>query len=478
MTSRSRLALASLLVALILASPVVLRADDPALPADLLESAAALRDAALAESDAFSILESLTVEVGARFAGSPADRRAVAWAKRNLEALGFENVRTEAVTVPRWERGTVAAEILAPYPQRLIGVIALGGSVPTPDGGIETRVLGFPSLEALEQADPAEVEGRIVFIHDRMDDTRDGSGYGRAVGKRVNGPAVAAELGAVALLIRSAGTDNNRLAHTGTTRYKDGVPRIPAAALSNPDADMLEAQLASGEPVRVGLEITSRYLPDTVSANVIGEVIGREKPEEIVLLAAHLDSWDVGTGAHDDGAGCAILMEVGRRLAALEQAPRRTVRVVLYANEEFGLSGGRAYGEAYADAVDQHIVAIESDLGGEPVWRFSTWVAPEAVPVAEAIAGLLEPLGIEWAGNVGAGGADISPLRPHRVPMASLPQDAHLYFQLHHTENDTLDKVDPVALRQNVAAYLTFTYLAAEMQGDFGRAPENPPPRH
>lgn len=448
------------------------------LPEGLLATAASLRDGALQGTGAYEMVRSLTTEVGSRPAGSEGDRLAVQWGLRTMKGLGFQNVRAEKVAVPHWEIGTSEGRITAPWPQPVV-LIALGGSVGTPEAGIEAPVVEFPSIEALEaiaQAggeDAGKVRGRIVFLNKRMERRKDGSGYGEAVGARGRGASVGAKLGAVAVLIRSIGTDNNRTPHTGSLRYEEGVPRIPAAALSNPDADLLAHQVASGKPVTFRLKMTSRYLPDAESANVIGEIPGREKPEEVVLLGCHLDSWHPGTGAVDDAAGCAIVMEAARRIGALKPRPRRTIRVVLFANEEFGLSGARAYAEEHAAELPRHVLAGESDFGAGKVWRVATRVAPEALPVIDQLAGVLAPLGVERGNNETDGGADLSPMAPARVPLVSLTQDGTYYFDWHHTANDTLDKVDARDLDQNVAAWSAVAYAAAEMPGDFGRAPED-----
>lgn len=435
--------------------------------------AVSLRDEALASDLSWRLLESLTTEVGHRFTGSATDPAAVAWALRTMEGLGLESVHSEPVTVPHWVRGEAEGEILAPWPQPL-HLIALGGSVGTPEEGVAAEVVELPSLEELEAADPASIAGRIVFLSQRMERKRDGSGYGATVPNRGKGPSAAALKGAVALLIRSVGTGNARLPHTGALRYAEDAPQIPAAALANPDADLLAAEIARGRPVRVRLRLTARRLPDTISANVIGEVRGRELPDEIVLLGAHLDSWDVGTGAVDDGAGCAIVLGAAGLIAKLPQAPRRTIRVVLFANEEFGLSGARAYAEAHADEIARHHLAIESDFGAGRVWRFAAAVDPAALPIVAAFAPRLEPLGIDWAGNSARGGADLIPLRQARVPAADLTQDGTDYFDVHHTDDDTLDKVEPAALAQNLAAHSVLAWLAAETPGALGPGPEVP----
>jgi len=440
-------------------------------PDPLTDTVAALQRDALASSRAWEVLESLTVEVGHRFTGSSGDRAAVAWAERTLRELGFENVHAEPVTVPHWVRGEASGETLSPFPQAM-ELIALGGSVGTPEEGISAEVLEVGSLAELEFLPDEQVRGKIVFINERMERTRDGSGYGTTVAIRGRGPVLAAGKGAVAVLIRSVGTGPQRFPHTGGTHYDDELPKIPAAALAIPDADVLEAQLRHGEPVRFRLRLTSRTLPDATSANVIGEIRGRERPDEIVLLGAHLDSWDVGTGAVDDGAGCAIVTATARLIGDLPRHPRRTLRVVLFANEEFGLSGARAYAEAHAEELPRHALAVESDLGAGPPWRFGTRWAPEARPVAERIAAWLEPLGVELFEDEIHGGADLIPLAPARVPVAELPQDASRYFDVHHTANDTLTQVDPKDLAKNVAAYATLAYAAAEIPESLGPAPE------
>ena len=446
------------------------------LPAEVRATAERLRDEALRGTGAYEIVRSLTFEVGPRSAGSPGDRAGVEWGVRTLKALGLQNVRAEKVTVPHWDRGAEAGEILSPWPQP-VHLTALGGSVGTPEGGIEAEVLGLPSLEALKALPEGGARGKIVFVDAKMERSREGLGYGQTVPVRGAGPSEAARRGAVALLIRSVGTGTHRFPHTGATRYEEGVERIPAAALAIPDADILAAELASGKPVRFRLRLGARVLPEAESANVIGEVPGRERPEEVVLLGAHLDSWDLGTGALDDGAGCAIGAAAARRLRALPQRPRRTVRVVLFANAEFGLSGARAYAEAHAAELPRHVLALESDLGAGRVWSFAGRIDPERRPLLEELGRLLAPLGVTTSADTAFGGADLSPLAPARVPWVDLRQDATDYFDYHHTADDTIDKIDPKDLDQNVAAWAALVYAAAEMPGDLGRAPEEAPRR-
>jgi len=457
------LLLSCLPLALAMAPP----ADAAAPESRLLREAAELRDRALADSDAWQHAWSLTTEVGPRPAGSAGDRAAVTWALTRLADIGFDEIRPQPVEVAAWERGTAEARVVQPFPQRLT-VTALGLSIGTPETGIEAPVARFESLAALEAAKPEEVRGRIVFIDERMERMRDGSGYGAAVQKRSRGPSVAAARGALALVIRSVGTSTHRFAHTGATRYEQGVRQIPAFALSNPDADLVTAQFAAGEEVRLYLYSSARNLAPTRSANVIAEIRGAERPDEIVIMAAHLDSWDLGTGAQDNATGVATLMETARFIAMMPRRPARTVRLVLYANEERGLDGSRAYTGAALQAEQRHVLGIEADGGGGLIYRFDSGVAEHAFPVIDAMREILAPLGIEGGDNTARGGADLSTLRAEGMPVLSLRHDMSAYFDLHHTANDTLDKVDPEALKQAVAAYASVVWIAANVEDDFG----------
>jgi hypothetical protein len=438
----------------------------------LLREANELRDRALGESDAWQHAWSLTTEVGPRPAGSAGDRAAVTWALTRLADIGFDEIRPQPVEVSAWERGTAEVRVTAPFPQPLVAT-ALGRSVGTPEGGIEAPVVRFESLAALEAAKPEEVRGRIVFIDERMERQRDGSGYSPAVQKRSSGPAVAARRGAAALVIRSVGTSTHRFAHTGATRYAEDVRPIPAFALSNPDADLVTAQFASGEEVRLHLYSSARELPPTRSANVIADIRGADKPDEIVIMGAHLDSWDLGTGAQDNATGVAILMETARFIAMMPRRPARTVRIVLYANEERGLDGSRTYTGTAMQSEQRHVIGIEADGGGGLIYRLDSGVDEKAFPVIEAMRKVLAPLGIEGGDNSANGGADLSTLRAEGMPVLSLRHDMSAYFDIHHTANDTLDKVDPEALKQAVAAYASVVWIAANVEDDFGATVPN-----
>ncbi len=432
--------------------------------------AAALRETVLASSQALATVRSLTDEAGPRLSGSPGYKVGVAWALRALGEAGFTKVHAEPCAVPRWERGSEEGALVEPSAQPL-ALAALGGSVGTPPEGIEADVIEAPSLDALDKLDPAVVKGKIVLIYAVMERTRDGSGYGVAVRPRGGGAIHAAKLGAAGVLIRSVGTDDNRAPHTGAMRYDEKVAKIPAAALATPDADVLHRLLAQGKRVRVRMRLGARTLPDAEGANVVGDVEGRAAPGEIVLLGAHLDSWDLGRGALDDGAGVAIVMEAGRQIGKLPRHPRRTVRVVLFANEENGIRGAIAYGAAHAAELDAHVLALEADLGAGRVYETRFLGALAAVPTFRAVAAAVEPLGAVTSGEDAHGGADVSPLRAAGVPVLDLRQDATRYFDFHHTANDTFERIHKADLDQAAAAFAAAAYAAADAPGDFGRVP-------
>jgi carboxypeptidase Q len=471
MTTRRMLFLLSL-VSLSLSAAISAQADD-LLSGDAVARAKRLSETALAGSGAYAIVEELTTEIGPRLAGSDGDRRAVEWAIAKFKALGYDKVWTEPVTFPVWERGFEAVRVIKPYPQAF-AIAALGGSVGTPDEGITGEVVAFDSYEALLKGSREQVDGKIVYIGNRMRRAKDGRGYGEAVSARSAGASKAAALGAKAILIRSIGTDaNSRTPHTGMLSYDIAFRKIPGAALSNPDADLLEAMLKRDEPVELEIRLGAGIRGEYTSQNVIGEVTGRDGGDKVVLIGGHLDSWDLGTGAIDDGAGVAITMAAGKLLLDLpkDQRPRHNVRVVAWANEEQGVYGGKAYGEAHKDAVDDHLIGFESDFGAGRVWRFDSRVPEAALPLMDAIGDVLAPLGIERGGNEAGGGADVYAMRQLGMPVASLVQDGTEYFDHHHTANDTLDKVDARDLDQNVAAYVILSYLVAEQGVPGGRLP-------
>lgn len=403
---------------------------------------------------AYKLVESLTVEVGPRLAGTDADLRSVAWAERHFTQLGFDKVWREPFDMLYWERGQASLRVSAPFHQSLV-VTALGGSVGTPFDGITQQVVMFNTLEELIQADSRVVKDRIVFINHALEKDIRGGFYGQVVGGRARGAVEAAKQGAKAIIIRSVGSSNNRFAHTGQMRYEEGVPRIPAAAISVPDAQQLSKMLSINPELTLSLQM-SNNLPGTVTShNVIAEITGSKRPEEIVLISAHLDSWDEGTGALDDGAGVGIVMATAALLK--REKPERTIRVVLFGNEEGGLIGARAYAARHHDHLAQHVFASESDFGAGRIWRFDTGMGEQALLFASELQKKLAPLGIAMGPNTASGGPDVSILKAQGVPVASLMQDGTDYFDYHHTPNDTLDKIDPTALRQNLEAWLIMT---------------------
>jgi carboxypeptidase Q len=460
--------LGKLLLSLSLCVPLCTHLHASPLTEEEQATASALMASALQNNSAWDIVESLTTEIGPRLAGTEAEARAREWAVRNLKALGFSNVRVEAFEVPLWLRGVERAEILSPFPQPLT-VTALGGSAATGADGVQGQVVVFDSLAQLKQAKDGSAAGKIVFVDEPMTRTQDGSGYGVAVTKRREAAADAKRLGAVAALIRSVGTSSHRFPHTGQMKppvYGEAdTTHVPAAALSAPDADQLRRALARTEKVELKLTLTPQILPPSTSGNVIAEIPGRESPEQIVLMGAHLDSWDLGTGAVDDGAGVAIVVAAAKLL--LDQHPkglRRTVRIVLFGSEEVGLVGAKAYAQQHADELEHHVVASESDFGAGQVWQFATGVSENKLELAQAIGQVLLPLGIGPGMTQTSGGPDIGPMQAAGVPVVRLRQNGWDYFDLHHTPNDTLDKINPVDLNQNVAAWTALFYLAAEAE--------------
>ncbi|MEM1174190.1 MAG: M28 family peptidase [Pseudomonadota bacterium] len=440
------------------------------IPTPVRDTVTQLIQQGLDDTVGYAFVRDLTTEVGPRLAGSEAEARARQWSTRELAELGFANIRTEPFNIPFWARRVDQASIVAPAPQPLV-ITALGGSTSTPPGGVEAPVIRFESMDELRAASPDVVADKIVFIDEKMTRTQDGTGYGMAVRKRRNCATTTSEKGGVACLIRSVGTQERRFAHTGMMARGAAVGDGPAAALSPPDSEQLTRLLAIG-PVTVKLDIQVETRPEAESGNVIAEVVGRERPEEVVLLGCHLDSWDLGTGAVDDGAGCGIVVGAAHLILSLDEAPRRSIRVVLYGAEEVGLLGGIAYAERHVDEMDQHVLAAESDFGADKIWRFETRFGEAALPYGRAIQKVLEPLGIAPGHNLASGGPDISMLPRLGVPVVTPRQNGWDYFDLHHTPDDTFDKIDPANFNQNVAAYAAFAYLAAEMDWDFRKAVE------
>ena len=445
------------LTASALSSPALAQRTPPPPPATVAPEVERLRDAALNDTVAWDIVEGLTTEVGQRLAGTEAEARARAWSVARLTALGFKNVRIEPYRMPVWERGAESAEILAPFPQKLT-LAALGNSGATPAGGLTGEVAVFPSMAAFQSAPDDAIRGKIVYIGNAMPRTQDGSGYGAYGTARFTGPALAARRGAVAIVIRSIGTDHHRFPHTGTTNFPEGVKPIPAAALSVPDAEQLERIASRGQPVRMKLVLTPRMVGTRESGNVIAEVPGSDPSAGIVLVGGHLDSWDLGTGAIDDASGIAITAAAAKRIMDAGQ-PRRTIRVVWFGAEEVGGMGGEAYAKAHAG--ERHATASESDFGADRVWRFEVNLPATARPVADRLQTALASLGITRGSGLGGDGTDIGPTIKLGTAGIDLNQSGWDYFDTHHTPDDVLDRVDPAALRQNVAAWTTMLAVVA-----------------
>ena len=429
----------------------------PALSLAAPADSGTIREAALKDDVAWDFTEGLTTEVGPRPAGTPQEARAREWAVAKLKALGFSNVRAEPYTMPVWVRGEEAARILSPFPQNLV-LAALGNSGSTPAKGIEGEIVYFPSIDALEAAPAASVKGKIAFVDHGMKATQDGSSYGYFGAARRQGPSIASKKGAIAILIRSIGTDHHRVPHTGVQMWADGATPIPAAALSVPDAEQLARVVKRGQPVKVHLTLTSKMLKDQPSGNVIAEIPGSDPDAGVVVAACHLDSWDQGTGAIDDATGCGIAAASALQVAKAGQ-PRRTIRVLMAGAEEVGGDGARAYFKAHG--TERHALAMESDFGADRVWRVDFKLPQGHDDLAKRIAAALAPLGVGASTQEAGGGADIAPLVKAGVPVIDLQQDGTRYFDLHHTPDDTLDKVDPAQLRQNVAAWAVTLNLVA-----------------
>ena len=437
----------------------------PAFSQPVQPQVAKLRDAALQDDYAWDIVEGLTTEVGQRMAGTEAEARARDWAVRKLKALGFANVRIEPFDMPVWTRGAEAARIIAPFPQTLV-ITALGNSASTGPQGITGEVVGFNSEAEFEAAPGEAVRGKIVFVSHAMPRTQDGSGYGFFGGPRRQGPTIASRKGALAIVVRSIGTDYHRNPHAGVQSFAEGVKPIPAGALSIPDAEQLQRILKRAKsPVTMHLTLVSQVVQGS-SGNVIAEVPGRDPKAAPILVGGHLDSWDLGTGAIDDAAGVAIAAASAKRITDVGR-PLRTIRVVWFGAEEVGLFGGLDYRAKHGK--EPHHAIVESDFGAGRVWKVDSKLGKEREAEAKAIQSALEPLGIVPGALDSADGSDIGPMIADGVPAVGLSQDGTYYFDLHHTPDDTLDKVDPEDLRQNVAAW---TGMLAVLSGGIEPEPK------
>ncbi len=438
----------------------------PVLHGSDLTHAALLRDTALAARLPFELMASLVNEVGPRAAGTPGDAKAVQWAVANLTRLGFSNVRAEPVPLVAWQRGATSGAVTGTNGRELV-VTGLGNTVGTPEAGIEAEVVYYADFMALRGDTSDRARGRIVFIDEKITRTRDGSGYSRGILSRISGAVEASRRGALAVAIRSLGTDADRIAHTGALRYDPQVASIPAVAVSVPDADWIAERAGKGEPLRMRLLMARTSRIQAMSNNVIAEIPGTDLAGEIVLIGAHLDSWDITPGAQDDAAGVGIVTAAAHAILNGKQKPRRTIRVVLFANEENGFDGAHAYAARYKDT--PHQLVGESDFGAGRIWRIRSRVREAALPAITAMADLLRPLGIAAEGNEGSAGPDAAVLmRTNNWPAIDLTQDGTNYFDIHHTVADTIDKVNPGDMAQNAAAWATVAWIAAQADVAFG----------
>ena len=423
-------------------------------PADYQPEAQRLMQAATNSLFGFTRLATMCDTFGPRFTGSKNLESAIDWCLAEMKNDGFQNVRGEEVIVPRWVRGNESVELLSPR-RRKLPMLGLGGSVGTPPGGITADVLVVTGFNDLKNR-VAEAKGRIVLFNVPFTE------YRETVIVRTQGAVHAARAGALASLIRSVGPFSMQTPHTGGMSYADGVKKIPHAALSLEDANMLSRMAARGEPIRVRLKMEARTLPDGISRNVIAEIPGREKPEEIVIVSGHIDSWDVGQGAMDDGGGCLAAWEAARLMFQLGLRPKRTVRVVLWTNEENGIRGAMSYAKRHEAALAKHTLAIESDSGVFQPSGFGFLGSGRGMEIIRGVGRLLDPIG---SGNIAKGcrGADVLKLVRGGVPVMHLEVDREKYFWFHHTDADTIDKLNPAEFNRCVAAMAVMAYVIADL---------------
>ena len=434
-------------------------------PESLRATSDRLRAEAFRTHGAYEDLAWLCDHIGHRLSGSPQLDQAIAWAQDRMKAAGLSNVHVEPVLVPHWVRGLERAEMLAPLPQPL-NILGLGGSVGTPEGGLTADVVVVGSFDELEKLGES-VKGKIVLFDVPY------KGYGHTVVYRHDGAAKAAKYGAAAALVRSVGPVSLDTPHTGAMDYDPAYPKIPTASVTIEASAQMRRMQARGERIRMKLEMGAKTLPDATSANVVGEIRGTEKPDEIVILSGHLDSWDVGQGAQDDGAGTVITLEAARLIQALGLRPRRTLRVVLWTNEENGLRGGKAYRDAHRAGFGNIVAAFESDSGSERIKAFSLDLRKAtqeakagALASLKSLESVLEPFGPVDL-RLGGSGADVSPMVAEGVPGIGVEHAATHYFDVHHSGADTFDKVEKDDLAHNAAVLATFAFALAQSEVRF-----------
>jgi carboxypeptidase Q len=424
-------------------------------------------EAGLHSDGAYHKLAWLCDRIGPRLSGSENLDKAIAWCLQEMKRDGLDNVRAEKAMVPHWVRGEASGRIVRPAPHPM-AILALGMSDGTPASGVTADVVEVAGLDEVKALGET-AKGKIVLYNKRIyPNGTDDRGYGGVVALRYSGAAAAARVGAVGMMIRSLATADLRLPHTGAMAYEDGVPHIPAVAISPEDAEIIHRFLAAGETVTVTFTSSCKSLPDSESANVVGEIRGSETPDEVVVIGGHLDSWDVGTGAQDDGAGCAITMEAMRLIRSLGLEPKRTIRAVLFTNEENGLRGGKAYADTHAAELSKHVAAIESDSGGARPLGFGVSAGAGGTDVVKKLAASLARFAADDV-QEGGGGADISSMGTEGVPQLGLRQDGTHYFDIHHTMADTLDKVDAHDLAMNATAMAAMAWQLANLDPPLAR---------
>lgn len=424
-------------------------------------SANSIIQESLKDSSTYNRLAELCDTFGPRFSGSQNLEDAIDWILDEMKNDGLDNVHGEEVTVPHWVRGKESAELMEPHRKKL-NMLGLGGSIATPRTGIRAEVLVVKDFEELESRKD-EAMGKIVLFNAEF------TSYGKTVQYRYRGASAAAKVGAVASLIRSVGPYSIDTPHTGVMKYDDDVKKIPHAAITVEDAMMLQRIQDRGQKIVIKLNMSAKMLPDAKSRNVIAEIRGSEKPEEVVVIGGHIDSWDVGQGAMDDAGGCVVAWDALNVIKSLGLKPKRTIRCVMWTNEENGLGGGKAYRDAHADEMENHVLAVESDGGVFAPEGFGFSGTPEALDIMREIGKLLEPIG---AGKIkdGGGGADIGPMKPFGVPLAGLNVDGSKYFWFHHTNADMVDKLDPDEVNKCKAAMAVLAFVVADMPETLPRA--------
>ena len=462
-------------IRLLAASALALSFAGPAMAQDArtVREAEQLRDRALRDNVAYELVSELTTRFGPRLAGSTSEQASARWGADTFRAMGFDNVSIEEFPLALWTRGEARVEILSPFPQPLT-VVSLGGSIATPAEGIEGEAAIFETYQQLLDQPEGSLTGKIVVVLQDTVQAQDGRGYGATSPVRGNGPTEAAKRGAVGYVLRSLGTHDHRFAHTGATRVGEGT--VPSFAMSPPDADQLRRLMAlTDEPVRMRLFSTAGFTADSKSQNVIGEVRGSGAADEVIVIGGHLDSWDLGTGAIDDGAGVAITAAALKLIEDMPSKPRRTIRVVWWGSEEVsqpppaqGLAGARFYASSRTAEMADHVAISESDFGAGPIYSLNLPVGAADTDFRRAAQAVLTPLGVLFDGAPATGGGpDTGPTVAAGVPAFRLNQDGTDYFDTHHTADDVLDRIDPEAMNQNVATWAAFLWLLANSDVDF-----------